>query len=735
MNQPVSLNNGNIHTRKVGLEARLQENYYDVSARTELAIILMQLENGYQAGVHANLILDQVKKAMLEELKTGKSDARYSLESLDRTGYNSLTTLFDGERRTEAESTFECICNLNELRKKTYDGVNWDDIREVLVNFTSVSDLATASRKILEIHEKQVQAGMGYITKDSIEFLKKCVKPQPGLSAEDVGEALEFYSDKKDVFNGADGQVSIENMVTFFAHVKRYDDELATVERYCSSRTIRHVVQFVRDEKLAYILGRMDAELSATQKVQSILDQNALKQFLGMEGYWGFMGKLLKGNGSDDSKSFFSKLCPQYVDQQQLDAISKFLETFEIRRLPIHEYQHPATTRNSNFIGDMQLGNEGILRLFIKFYENLGNAERERFFLMGEGKGVLEKHKVNTIPAIESMAIMFRDYTTNQDVQKDILVLGFIDVETLDEVVNNSVVSHPSVVFGESVRQLARIHNSTGDLEMAAGKAGITLFDIGPEYFYKDLQIQLERAVGCRAFEAALANSLLGAIKPLCGYLYHESEEDGVYYKDSNTRNIFDFVQNVPDPAEIPQDKPAVVLFDYECGVKIMGEVDVFKILRNGCHFDCYWDAGIDYKIDEWEEKSPMVEKFLADKRYLSREAEGPFVEIYNQERGKEYDDIARVRFDLAALYTHIWYVAWFSHKVKEPKKSDKQRQQIANRVTYHLVEAKLVLDEILHNKGVYSDSQLQLAGTLNLQKLRETLDGFKLVDGYRMVA
>jgi len=727
---------GNLVQRKGKLEEGLRSKFYDINLWRDYVNVLRQLGYSSIAQKHAEFVIGLIKTAMVSELKTGMLDPKYGLENVFAAEDPHIVGLFGQEGGSDEQTLSQCIANLNKLRKMEYPNTNWDHIRGVLAGYTVMNDLAESSEKLLHAAHEDSTRDKPYVTHDSLNFLDKCIQSTPGLNSFDVGDALEFFADSRGAFGGGQ-QTTIDNLVTFFTKVKRYDDEVAIIVRYSiGGSRVRHVVDSFRMEKFGYVLGtkpKVESNVLAskttesqaqryesTQMVSQILEQNALKCFLGYINYAKFIRALL-GRNEDDQVSFFHKLCPAYITEEQLHAVETFITGFDIERIPIHEYRHPSTTRNTNFEARIDLGNAGILRTFIKLYTSIEgekNAQREKFLLEGKGKEILEKYHVQVPPALASCPIELKNHDSH-----NALLLYFINARTLDEIVNGPQPAPRELIdqiVHNATTELARVHKSTNDLEVAAKSEGVTLFDVGSEYFERDLESQLKVPYNNVPWE--IGATLLAASRNLCQFLAAESDKDGVYYKDSNSRNIF-------GPTE--GDGVKVTLLDYECGAKILGEVDLMKIMRNGCHFE-FWLPNIDYTSSEWNEESrKKAEAWVSSKRYFPRDNESEVIRLYNIERDKQYDPEAIRRFDMASLYTHIWYVAWFSHKMREEDISDKSRCIIGNRVNYHLMEAKLMVDEIIHDKlrPYLADepARQQFLDSMGLPQLRKSLDNIPL--------
>ena len=54
-------------------------------------------------------------------------------------------------------------------------------------------------------------------------------------------------------------------------------------------------------------------------------------------------------------------------------------------------------------------------------------------------------------------------------------------------------------------------------------------------------------------------------------------------------------------------------------------------------------------------------------------------------------------RYDLATVFTHVWYFGWFAHKMEDHDISDHTREIVGNRARYHLLEAKVFIDTLIH--------------------------------------
>ncbi|MEA2036247.1 MAG: hypothetical protein U9O94_01975 [Nanoarchaeota archaeon] len=727
-----------------GLHRENDENPSNAFTHLRLALHYRLQNSDYRSNFHARETIKCLQEGLESELQTGIRNPEFGLEHFVESQEVQINGLFDEKEGEEADNIFQSISNVNLLREIDYDGnVGWNDIRSVLADFEGMENIAIASKIILDVASNPEQKD--YISSGSINFLKKCISTAPGLNPDDVGYALEFFSDKGGAFGKKRDKATVENLVTFFTSVKRYDDERAMVARYCAGDIVRHVVDVFKPYKFIYVLGedkvgdlvsRLDSVDKSDNKKRKaiymqmasrILEQNALKCFLGFIEYASFMKTLLEGEEKDKA-SFFENLCPTYITNNQLKAVKNFINGFpEVHRIPVHEYKNPTTARNKNFEARIQLGNSGELRTFVKFYtsaEGNSNAQREKFFLEGAGKDILEKeYGVTVPPALASTTVKLRDGS-----ECDVLMLFFINASTLDEIVNNPSSPEYSMkgdLIKNAAVELAKVHNATSDLEAAAQKEEVTLFEVGSEYFTEDLKIQL--SVPHSNIKQNIANKLLQTPKKLCEYLRQESEEDGVYYKDSNTRNIFGPPQR---RRKSSASSTQVTLLDYECGVKILGEVDLMKIMRNGLGFDD-WDPRKNYKANE-QEKRENVESYIKTKRYHSREDEQEVIQTYNETRvdsksqAKSYTPEAQKRFDMAALYTHIWYVSWFSHKMNESDISNQTREVVGNRVNFHLLEAKLALDHVMYDGNVSYATEFerpQLIESLGLKELRKSLD------------
>jgi hypothetical protein len=603
--------------KKIELEELLRGDIFNVYLRMEYAVTLQKLGKTQMADVNAGYVLRDMKNALLGELRTGELDKKFGIEGFETLEEGTRGRLFGYSRETE--NIFGYHQNLSSLRRTKYERASWEDVKVILIALQEqtsdqskldIEPLRAASDIISGIASHQDAKVRNYLTLESIAFLVQCIGTDPPLSPYDIGEALEFYVQTKDLLGNVESRTE-QNLVTFFSTIKRYDVEFAMLTRFCSDGRVRHVVDTFNPNNYPYVLGvERSADLVArleavdetdgasrrvvyNQMVSRILEQNALKCQLGIVNYTNFIREILTGKDKKGA-SFFKGLCPDFISEEQLKSVENFIAGFNVDRIPIHEYVNPTTTRNSDFEARIQLGNSGELVTFVKLYtspDRINNAKRERFFLEGRGKTILLKYDVQVPPALGFAEAKLRDGK-----RVDALLMYFINARTLDQVVKDPSLPEYNVIdklLKNATIELAKVHNATAELEAAATVEDVRLFDVGPEYFEKDLQIQL--FMQHSNLQKEVAKNLLASSIGICNYLKEESVKDGCYYKDSNTRNIF-------GPSTVEYDvsgsiSTRVTLLDYECGVKILGEVDLMKIMRNGKGFE-EWDPQKDYAVD-----------------------------------------------------------------------------------------------------------------------------------------
>ncbi|HIH38130.1 hypothetical protein J4460_05385 [Candidatus Woesearchaeota archaeon] len=712
----------------------------DVGARTSLVEFFLSVGEQELAEVQAGIITDRVEQG-ISALLQDRQPTR--IENLPGDAYERIRPAIPPSRQAMIEITLNLLADLGRLREYKYPNTNRGDVLSLFRLIEGMDQQAIATRRMVEIAGNPV-LNRQFITPESLDFVKLCLSASPTMRPEDIGWALEYIVLGLHPFAGQDKPITPENLATFFSSLMRYDGELDIIDaarkpmlRHStlpSGGSVRAVVRKFKPEFCLYVLddtpetrelcgGYQTAPDELTrnrvhkQMAATILEQNAMKMFLGKENFFHFLRSIF-GSGMEEVGKFFQGLDQSYISAEQQEAALAVLDDFDLQHWPIHEYQNQVTARNKNFRMDITLGNAGTLNTFVKIYRDTngqGNARREQFFLEGEGREILEQCGVTMPPSIGYKEFQLPDKTVIHA-----RIMHFIDTPTLDQIINGDP-SAPAFreaprVAREASLQLARVHAASPALIAAAEKAGIILFDQREEYFLQDLDAKYLR-MPQTALDPEVAACVLAEAQLLCHHLAFLSQQDSVYYKDSNTRNIM-----VP-----------TMLIDYECGVYMLGEVDLMKGMRNGCQFN-EWKPPQDYPAGAPAALREEIDEYLQKHRYVCLDEQYEVVEAYNrlleeirrehETRGEERSlDEGLRRYDLATVFTHVWYFGWFAHKMEDHDISDHTREIVGNRARYHLLEAKVFIDRLLHETPVYFQDAPFPLPDLRLHSLRRVLD------------
>lgn len=701
------------------LHTRSDQNRYDASILFQLALAYQTIGNIDRPGIIANRVIKRLSQG-LDCILKGEQVKKFGMDFFRDRDTAELTDLIEPGKRKEAEQVFTSISNITTLMGYRYRGVKWEDVRSVFSEFGNVADIAIASNKLLKVANEDKGRREKHITGPSIRFLQSCVHTSPGIYAADVDDALAFYTKGGSTFMPTTTKDAIVNLVEYFLHVKRYIFEQDFAFHHHTDPSVRAIAKGQDRHHLAYVIGNhgrgLVAALESTddtdeiqrikeQMVSQILETHKLKTRLGPVGYDKIVLDILK-------PKFFDQLrVDEEISKAQHTAIRNFLERNSPLRIPIHEYRTQVVSLNETYTLDVRLGNAGSLQVFVKLVPNKrrGFFEREKFLIKGQRKTLIDAG-IN-VPA-------YYDFTKVGDLH--VSLFGFIRGHNLYQLLQKSSLfpaKTKKAVLEQAVAQLYAIQETVTNIdtkEKEQTSKGLSLEELteGSTYFTDQLKPHFQKN---KRITSAKYGKVLAAFSALNDYLVKESVKDGVYYKDANPRNVM--VQLLLGKKG---GKPLVVHVDYEYGAKILGEVDLAKLLRNGLDIHEF-NTKKNYSYGDETGQQSAIE-YLKDPSlsYLTPSEEEKFLQGYNDLRKKQEEEQSTLRYPMASIFAHMWYVAWFSHKAEGKHISDETRIITKNRFNYHLLSAKVALD-----KTIKSDEQI--ATSMNLINLRKSLDGIAM--------
>lgn len=162
-------------------------------------------------------------------------------------------------------------------------------------------------------------------------------------------------------------------------------------------------------------------------------------------------------------------------------------------------------------------------------------------------------------------------------------------------------------------------------------------------------------------------------------------------------------------------DNEQVVPLDLEKRRIFCGESDLVKLLRYGVEFE-EWDDSFEYSAED-ESGFNEAEDYIKTKRYLSEAEETDLIDRYYEKRNINFDD---KRVDASMVHIHLFYVGWDERMISSIEDKNKQAC-LKNRQRYHLLEAKVKLDE-MRNSNIYNSEEKE-----QFARLRKDLDGISI--------
>lgn len=694
------------------------ENHKDASVHYRLALTYDRVGRKEESLHHARLTLKYLRKGLEAELMGGQRDPIFGLDSFVDSEQERIRVLFGRDEVRVVDATFRSIMNVNELRTTRYsDSLTWQEhVRPILAKFTTIEDIAEASARLLQ-QTKHEESGETLITKESLSFLKRCIETPPGISAEDIGDAIEFYQRGERAFMPTSNARHEENLVAYFLHLRRYSAECAVVFKYWMDRSIRGCIRHVQERSLMYILGdkadNLEQQLAQLaqhdyeardailkQMVSQILERNKLKIRFGMNQYYELIQRILRNE-------FFNKLLQQgEITLEQYNAIIAFKREFGPHMIPVRERENQVVSLNDTYIVNVRLGNAGMINAFVKLTpERRAEFMRREQYIFENCRARLEERGV-TLPHYE---------VADKCGDCHVMIFSFINGHNLYHLINNHrafncerpntdleqsmPIASKTQLLRDAIAQLASIQVVLKDVNAEQeheANPQFRLRRIGRDSRFFTEQLEEGFGENNRTVTPERYKRVTTAFAPLNKILVDLSIEDPVYYKDSNPRNIMVRSGVIPIAAVnivALNKQPAPIHIDYEYGDLILGECDLVKLCENGRDY-LRFDVGMNYNAAD-RKGIDVAREYLQSLRYLSESEELEVIEAYNVARGRTFDERALTRYRMSAAYIHTWYVAWFSHKIEEDNISDSTRRIIANRFNYHLLEAKVALDAL----------------------------------------
>jgi hypothetical protein len=648
--------------REIELETRLKADKRDTKARLELASIYWNSGRINSAKDFAGKALDHLEYAITLELRDGCVDDIYGTESADD---EKILEVLQGTQLLErAKTIFNCRTYINKVKSTVSPVGIWDHVRYFVSNIQDLDDKYIALG--------QIAAHPDELTESSLLFLKDMAQFND-FDSHDTMEAIRWYEK-----HGAN--IATEIRSQFFRRVTRYHTEFNMIERLWAGSTVLDDERFEFHERFDYVLGQVASVLSLEEKAQLILDRNALKLLIGRQNYESLVKKAIDPRGLN-------------IGDELHDRLVSYATAYDISRdLPIHESKLKVLSKNPTFLAQIDIG-DITLTTFVKLYkkEVVGGddaATIEEKLLTSLGKRNIRVPSVVTSTEIP-------DYK--------VLMLRFVDGQNLYSILHTDITKDvKNAIFQNAIDQLAAIQKTVPEI---ADKVSITLEDLSIDHSFITDYLR-DPFMGCYG---QAGENVFSSMEYFLSLIVDFSKEDNLYYKDSNPRNVM-----------VEKDKKQVTHVDFEYGVKAMGELDLAKMLRNGLDYQNF-DWTLNYKSAEktgkdFNEKRKMAERYLRKLRYLNGQQETTSVKRWNKAHNRGNGKVQKMRWDLGILFTHLYYVAWISAAAQKSKTED---GTLTNRIRYHMLESKVQLDHMIHDRKYEIDRK-------KIYKLRKSLDEIK---------